>query len=152
MLLILSFVVPTRNGRWYNVTRPPVAFASALSGARQLSYKNVSGFLATVTSASENAFINDMLADTTAWIGGQELRIDGNWTWASGPEQGTPFGYSAWVPGLSFSNSKLECAYMNGSSWGAQVCSNLLPYIVEYCVMANNSCIRKSTRVSFLPH
>ncbi len=137
--------MPTRNGHWYNVSSSPVTFASALSGANQLTYKNLTGYLATVTSVSENAFLAQYWPNSIVWMGGQESRADGNWTWMSGPQQGTPFVYTAWAPGLNFSNSKAECAYLNSSVWGAQICGNTLPYIVEYCAMANNSCIRKTS-------
>ncbi len=102
----------------------------------------MTGYLATVTSAAENAFVAQLLSNTMAWIGGQELRQDGNWTWASGPEQGQAMRYTAWSQGVNFTNSQPECAFANSSAWGAQGCTNPLPYVIEYCVIVNSTCAR----------
>ncbi len=109
--------------------------------ASQAPYSGTTGYLATVTSAMENAFVTQILSGKIAWIGGQELRQDGNWTWASGPEQGQAMRYTAWGQGVNFANnSQPDCAYVNSSAWGAQGCSNTLPYVIEYCVIVNSTC------------
>jgi hypothetical protein len=138
--------VPSRNGHWYNISSASSSFGSALSSARQSLYRDMTGYLATIDSAAENAFVSHVFPSTLAWIGGQELRQDGNWTWASGPEQGQPMRYTAWGQGVNFANRQPECAYVNSSTWGAQGCNSALPYVIEYCVVVDNTCARTLCR------
>lgn len=55
----------------------------------------VSGHLATITSAEENEFINTTfntgMSRQAAWIGGFEPNDDGVWRWAVGPEANIQF-------------------------------------------------------------
>ena len=142
--VILCFdAVPTRNGHWYNVSTSSSSFGTALTSVSQFMYNGMTGYLATITSAKENAFTSLVLSTAPAWIGGREFRHDGNWTWANGPEQGQAFVYTAWEQSVNFTNSQPDCAYANSSgSWGAQICTNNLPYVIEYCVIVNSTCAR----------
>lgn len=53
-------------------------------------YLGLNGYLATITSAEENAFIVQKLA-ADAWIGASDTEIEKTWKWMSGPEKGTAF-------------------------------------------------------------
>jgi hypothetical protein len=59
------------------------------------------GYLATITSAQENAVVADLIAgqDLGAWLGGSDLHNEGTWVWTQGPEAGGAFSYSNWAPG-----------------------------------------------------
>lgn len=48
------------------------------------------GYLATITSAAENTFINNHFSNT-AVIGASDAASEGNWYWMDGPEAGTEF-------------------------------------------------------------
>lgn len=54
----------------------------------------VTGHLANITSASENAFV-DALAPGNAWIGGSDAGVEGEWRFTSGPEAGQQFWQGA---------------------------------------------------------
>ena len=72
------------------------------------------GYLATITSPEENAFIQNSVkpGGSFAWFGGSDAGHEGIWTWANGPEGGGAFsvgnvaqqsspstsftGYAAW--------------------------------------------------------
>ncbi|MBL8144441.1 MAG: tandem-95 repeat protein [Acidobacteria bacterium] len=43
------------------------------------------GYLATITSADENAFLTQKVAGS-AWIGATDVSVDGQWRWVTGPE------------------------------------------------------------------
>ena len=63
-------------------------FAEAEAGAAALG-----GYVATVTSAAENAFLATLIAgqDIGAWLGGSDAAEEGVWRWTEGPEAGTNF-------------------------------------------------------------
>ena len=48
------------------------------------------GYLATITSAEENAFVFDKLQGN-GWLGGTDADVEGDWTWVTGPDAGTVF-------------------------------------------------------------
>jgi VCBS repeat-containing protein len=88
------------NGHYYRVVEEGSTFAEAISGSDALG-----GYLATITSASEQAFIeqNDLVAQTTdaTWIGGltNNAGQSATWTWVTGPEAGQQITYANWNPG-----------------------------------------------------
>ncbi len=138
--------VPTFNGRAYNISSTSVNFASSLAAARQASYENNTGYLATVTSANENRFLSVAFSGNSPWIAGQEVTRDDNWRWMAGPEQGDAFAYSAWNPGENVTNTLQDCAYLSNGGWNDQICTSTLPYLTEFCTIVGNttkSCARK---------
>ncbi len=66
------------------------------------------GYLATITDASENTFVHNLVGAHNAWLGGSDAALEGTWAWVTGPESGTVFyinspqsfpGYSNWNNG-----------------------------------------------------
>jgi hypothetical protein len=97
-----GWVFDSDNGHYYryivsvNDTWGEAFTAAAADGA----------YLATITSASENAFVNSV--GYGAWLGGSDAGHEGVWTWVDGPEAGMVFyvnspqsfpGYANWVAG-----------------------------------------------------
>lgn len=83
------------------VTNPYTAnnnsWATARSAAAASTFGNVNGHLATITSASENDFLINMVSGnftgfTGAWLGGRASQ-----GWLVGPEAGDVFGYTNWA-------------------------------------------------------
>lgn len=90
------------NGHYYDyVPYGPgssVSWQSAFALADASSYLGAQGYLATITSASEQAFIESLLAGYTfpsgfvnVAIGGSDSVQEGVWRWVAGPEAGTQF-------------------------------------------------------------
>jgi hypothetical protein len=96
------------------------------------------GYLATITSAEENSFVDSLLPPgedrlTTAWLGGAVTGEYYTWSWVAGPETGTVFfyltndfitrvdvGYTNWCPDPSrpvFHPDNLTYLLMNSSGW-----------------------------------
>lgn len=95
------------NGHFYEYVSTAGSWTTAKSSAAARTYLGYTGYLATITSASENAYIRQVL-NADAWIGSSDERTqintatgtstyanqsaaEGNWYWVTGPEAGTMF-------------------------------------------------------------
>ncbi len=89
------------NGHFYDFVQGAIDFDSARAAAESMTYLGVQGHLATVSDASENAFLASTFGGR-AWIGLYQDFSDpnytepsGGWTWVTGE----PFTYNSWNPG-----------------------------------------------------
>jgi hypothetical protein len=84
----------------FNGTEQPWSQAEAGAAAR-------GGYLSTITSQAENAFVASLLggqpAEAAAFIGASDAGHEGTWQWATGLEAGATFWNGATVPG-AYSN------------------------------------------------
>ncbi|MDA1349119.1 MAG: C-type lectin domain-containing protein [Chloroflexi bacterium] len=62
----------------------------AEAAAASKSLFGLQGYLATITSGAENAFVFDKLQGN-GWLGGTDAAVEGTWKWVTGPEAGTVF-------------------------------------------------------------
>ena len=142
------------NGHFYK----PVTAGTTYTGARAASllttFKGQTGYLVTITSASENAFIFSNVPQSNIWFAATDEVIDGRWVIDAGPEKGTVMKtqngqlngniagvYNNWAQG--------EPNGVNGSenyavtNWNGQSTWNDLsnnwsnPYIIEYGTWSN---------------
>src|SRR5436309_7632677 len=78
------------NGHYYEFIPGALTWQEAQAAAAGMTFLGARGYLTTVTSAPENAFINSTfntgLPSQFAWIAGHEPGDDGVWRWAAGPE------------------------------------------------------------------
>lgn len=107
------------NGHYYEYIAGPVDWFTARDAAAASTWLGAQGYLATVTSAAENAFLvatfgtatNDNPNGTVGWLGGTDEAVEGDWVWVTGPEAGqlfyrgqaptgTTITYANWGPGL----------------------------------------------------
>lgn len=86
------------NGHFYEVILGPFTWSAAQTRAAQRTFDGATGYLATVTTASENSFIA-RVAGVDAWLGATDRVSDGTFVWSGGPEAGTPVSYTNWVNG-----------------------------------------------------
>ena len=90
-------IFSSANGHYYEFVRYDASatktWTVANGAASGKNFLGLTGYLATVTSASENQFMNDRIKET-GWIGGSSLGTVGTgrvWKWVVGPELGTTF-------------------------------------------------------------
>jgi len=107
------------NQHFYEVVTPSSAktWQQAKDLAQSRSLFGLNGYLATVTDASEQSFINGQLAGKEGWIGASDQDVslgglgEGKWAWLTGPEAGTLF-----YQGRSNTGSALASKFANWSS------------------------------------
>lgn len=119
------------NGHWYEFVSQAdsggflswtQAYATVLITS---SFAGMKGYLATVTSKTENDFILNHVSATMGWLGGRDVGNEGTWHWYTGPESGWVFfivgqsiqpGDSNWAPGQPDNSGTENYLVMN---WGA---------------------------------
>jgi hypothetical protein len=90
---------------YYEVVTGPASWTAAMAAASSRTFQGLTGYLATITSQTENDFIQQKLT-ADAWIGASDdylyinvatgtttyanqAAAEGHWYWVSGPERGT---------------------------------------------------------------
>jgi len=85
------------NGHWYEFVPTAVNWSAARAAALASTHNGMQGYLATVTSAAENVFINGSVSSALGWGGGsdewdpQSESDQQVWKWMDGPEAGQIF-------------------------------------------------------------
>lgn len=82
-----------------------IRWTEAKTAAENLQYYGLQGYLATITSSTENDFIWSKI-DGVGWIGANDADTEGEWFWVTGPEAGTQFWhgtYTGYAVGGNFS-------------------------------------------------
>jgi hypothetical protein len=141
------------NGHIYEYVSGQMSWNDARTAAAARTRLGVSGYLATVTSAEEQAFITPRLSGA-AWFGASDSAVEGTWRWVTGPEDGDPLGYTNWNAGEPNNAGNEDCAQfllgsgMNGQ-WNDLPCASSLPgvpgYVVEYGAPGNVPTVAATT-------
>ena len=85
------------TGHYYNFVSADITWEEAKVAAESLSYKGLQGYLAAITSQTEQDFIVDNLGVPTVdghhsgWIGASDAETEGTLKWVTSPEAGTVF-------------------------------------------------------------
>jgi len=130
------------NGHFYELVVPEVSFATARAAALAASHLGQSGYLASITSAAEQAFLNAFVNvnSVEAWLGGSDEETESVWKWLDGPEAGQVFTYTNWNDGEPNNQGGVE-HYLQGWFIGGVLWNDfpafpddffVLSYIVEY--------------------
>jgi len=139
---------PTNKHFYRYVAANPVgsiSYSSAKTAAAGYTYKGKTGYLVTVTSDSENNFINNNITGANVWLAISDAVTDGTWIIDAGPESGTILKtqngptagniadqYNNWCSGEPNGANHSE-DYAVGK-WGGNTCWNDLP--VSYGTVA----------------
>lgn len=87
------------TGSFYELVQTPgLTWTQARDAAADKEFAGVAGYLVTITSKEENAFIAERIVGADdIWIGASDAGLEGDWRWVSGPEGqngGTQFWFS----------------------------------------------------------
>lgn len=86
-----SIVYFSGTGHYYEyVATSGLTWTQARDAAAARTYQGQTGYLATVASAEENAFVAAK-CDGNGWMGASDDGHDKQWYWVTGPEAGTKF-------------------------------------------------------------
>ncbi len=76
---------------FYRFETGTASVGASITNASNDLLNGVGGHLVNVTSAAENAFINQMIGGNTVWLGATDSKIEGEWQWMGGVEGGSVF-------------------------------------------------------------
>jgi hypothetical protein len=145
------------NGHFYKpitATNERTTYTNARSRSLLTTFKGQTGYLVTITSASEDAFIFANVPATNVWFAATDEVKDGTWVIDAGPEKGTvmktsngqtngniPGVYNNWAqgePNGSNGSENYAVAKWNGvSSWNDLSNNWSNPYVIEYGTWTN---------------
>ena len=140
------------NGHFYR----PISTGNTYTGARAASllttFKGQTGYLVTITSADEDAFIYNNVPQSQIWFGLTDVSSVGQWRIDAGPEKGTLIKtsngqtvgnivgqYNNWAPGEpnNSGNEDYAVTKWNGSQWNDLPNNFNNPYVIEYGTWTN---------------
>lgn len=141
------------NGHLYEYVSLSANWTTARDAAALRSKYGAVGYLTTITSAEENAFVAARLLNA-GWMGASDSVSEGDWKWVTGPEAGTSFWsglsggssvdgrYANWGTGEPNDSGGEDCAqFLTGGTgkWNDLPCTTFsLPgYVVEYGAPGN---------------
>ncbi len=136
------------NGHWYGVVaQNSISIGQAVLDAQGQFLGTSQGYVATVTSATENAFIKTVLDAEAAnysgilLLGGSDVVTENSWRWLDGPEKNTATSYFNWDPASGepnhvYAGLKEDYLAINGNGLWVDVPSgnyaNVGGYVIEY--------------------
>ena len=123
------------NGNWYEVIfgTSSLSWSSANALATSSTFLGVNGYLASVTSAAEDAFLNTLNPNNVrAWLGGTDAAVEGVWEWTSGEA----FTYTNWAGGEpnNLFNEDYLTGWWNGTNWNDLPDGTWRRYVTAYVV------------------
>jgi hypothetical protein len=128
------------NDHYYElITSPTLTFNNALSAAAMKVFSGRQGHLATVTSQSEYNFLVTTFGNLrTAWIGANDIAVEGTYRWVTGPEAGQLVDTQAisgfWASGQpdNFLNNEDCLQFWDLNKINDGGCTIRYIYLVEY--------------------
>ena len=123
------------NDNWYEVIfgTSSLTWSSANALATSSTYLGATGYLASVTSAAEDAFLNTLNPNNVrAWLGGTDAAVEGVWEWTSGEA----FTYTNWAGGEpnNLYNEDYLTGWWTGTNWNDLPDGTWRGYVTAYVV------------------
>ncbi len=134
------------NGHYYEViwAHASITWNQAKNLAGSLSHLGQTGYLATITSAAEQTFVDGVNAAfaassshhhgtyVQAWLGGNDIAQEGTWTWNTGEA----FSYTNWAGGEpnNYYGEDHLLGWWSGNRWNDcdGTCNGVQKFVVEY--------------------
>lgn len=140
------FYLPS-NGHFYRPISTGAFYNAAKSAAAATTFKGQTGYLVTITSADEDAFIYNNVPQSQIWFALSDVAQEGYWRIDAGPENGTLIKtangqyagniasqYNNWAGGEPNNSGGEHYAVTkwNGSQWNDLPNNFSCPYVIEY--------------------
>jgi hypothetical protein len=140
------------NGHFYRPITTGATYTNARSASLNTTFKGQRGYLVTITSADEDAFIFNNVPQSNIWFALTDEASEARWTIDAGPEAGTlikinngqlngniPGQYNNWAPGEpnNSGNEDYAVTKWNGSQWNDLPNHFSNPYVIEYGTWTN---------------
>jgi hypothetical protein len=140
------------NGHFYRPISTGATYTNARTLSSQQTFKGQQGYLVTITSADEDAFIFNNVPQSNIWFALTDEASEARWTIDAGPEAGTlikinngqlngniPGQYNNWAPGEpnNSGNEDYAVTKWNGSQWNDLPNHFVNPYVIEFGTWTN---------------
>jgi hypothetical protein len=141
------------NGHFYKPVTPGGSYTAARAASLLSTFKGQKGYLLTLTSSSEDLFIQANVPQSNIWFAATDEVIDGTWVIDAGPEKGTimktsngqtagnrPGVYNNWANGEPNGYNHSEdyaVTKWNGNQWNDLSNNWTNPYVIEYGTWTN---------------
>jgi hypothetical protein len=141
------------NGHFYRPITTTATYTGARAASLLTTFKGQTGYLVTITSADEDAFIFNNVPQGNIWFALSDAASEARWTIDAGPEAGTlikinngqlngniPGQYNNWAPGEPNDSGNEDYAvtkWGGGSQWNDLPNHFSNPYVIEFGTWTN---------------
>ena len=140
------------NGHFYRPISTGATYTNARAAALNTTFKGQQGYLVTITSADEDAFIYNNVPQSQIWFALTDEVSEGQWRIDAGPEKGTLIKtsngqttgniqgqYNNWAGGEpnNSGNEDYAVTKWNGTQWNDLPNHFSCPYVIEYGTWSN---------------
>jgi hypothetical protein len=140
------------NGHFYRPISQGTTYTGARAAALNTTFKGQQGYLVTITSPDEDAFVFNNVPQTNIWFALTDEAVEGQWRIDAGPEAGTLIKtsngqfagnivgqYNNWAGGEpnNAGNEDYAVTKWNGSQWNDLPNNFSCPYVIEYGIWTN---------------
>ena len=141
------------NGHFYRPISTGATYTNARAASLLTTFKGQTGYLVTITSADEDAFIFNNVPQGNIWFALTDEASEARWTIDAGPEKGTlikinngqlngnfPNQYNNWAPGEPNDSGNEDYAvtkWGGGNQWNDLPNNFNNPYVIEYGTWTN---------------
>jgi hypothetical protein len=141
------------NGHFYRPITTGATYTNARAASLLTTFKGQTGYLVTITSADEDAFIFNNVPQGNIWFALTDEASEARWTIDAGPEKGTlikinngqtngnfPNQYNNWAPGEPNDSGNEDYAvtkWSGGNQWNDLPNHFANPYVIEYGTWTN---------------
>jgi hypothetical protein len=140
------------NGHFYRPISSGATYTNARSASLNTTFKGQTGYLVTITSADEDAFIYNNVPQSQIWFALTDEVTEGQWRIDAGPEKGTLIKtsngqtsgnivgqYNNWAGGEpnNSGNEDYAVTKWNGTQWNDLPNAFNCPYVIEYGTWTN---------------
>ena len=143
------------NGHFYKPVTTGATYTAARAAALLTTFKGQTGYLVTITSSSEDTFIQANVPQSNIWFAATDEVTDGRWVIDAGPEKGTVMKtsngqlagnvvgvYNNWAAGEPNGSNHTEdyaVTKWNGNQWNDLSNNWSNAYVIEYGTWTNPS-------------